>query len=114
MSTRHPASTSTLAAMAPPKPLPTTMASKFMTPNLVAPGRFGSRAGGAGVTRSSGLTVDRLHASGRVPLPRRHPLGRHLVDLLQVGRSDLDFQAGQVLVQVLPPLGGEEGHDVLS
>src|SRR3954468_10852306 len=64
--------------------------------------------------RSGALSVDGLHAPRRIPLPRRDPLRRHLVYLLQVGRSDLDLEGRQVLVEVLPPLGAEERHDILA
>ena len=46
--------------------------------------------------------------------PAATPFGSDLVDLLQVGRRELHLQRPQVLLQVLPPLGPEEGHDVFA
>src|SRR5688572_27482062 len=63
---------------------------------------------------TANLPIDRLHARFVVPLPRRHTLGRHVIDLLQVGGGQLNLERVDVLLEVLAPLGPEERNDVVT
>src|SRR5215813_4793318 len=56
--------------------------------------------------------VDRAHV--RVARPGGDPLGEDLLDALEVRASEADVEGARVLLQVAPPLGAGDGHDVVA
>src|SRR5436189_755850 len=99
------------------RPSASTWTSSPCATSATRPGMRSSPTCGSAAARScsgsaTALKVDRGHADLVVAVPRH---GRHLgLDPLQVLVGELQVGRPRVLLEILPPLGAGDRHDVVA